>query len=164
MQTYSAQRVYIKAIKEFCPKADIVLDLFHVTAAFSRLIDKVRNIEYRKADSPLKELMKRSRFLLLKNPHNLSAEEQPRLKAILKNNETLALLYILKDYLKRLWRYRYRAVAEKFLNYWCELALQSGCQPLYKFVSMLLNHSYGILSHCKYQIHTGKLEGINNKR
>ena len=154
---------YIKAIKEFCPNADIVFDLFHVAAAFSRLVDKVRNIEYRKADAQLKELMKGSRFLLLKNPHNLSDEEQPRLKAILKNNQTLSLLYILKDYLKRLWRYRYRSVADKFLKYWCELALQSGCQPLYKFVSMLLNHSYGILSHCKYQIHTGKLEGINNK-
>jgi len=154
---------YIKALKEFCPKAAIVFDLFHVSAAFSRLIDKVRNIEYRKADPQLKNLMKRSRFLLLKNAHNLSAEEQPRLKALLKNNESLALLYILKDYLKRLWQYRYRAAAEKFLNYWCQLALQSGCQPLCKFVSTLLNYSYGILNHCKYQIHTGKLEGINNK-
>lgn len=154
---------YIKAIQEFCPKAAIVFDLFHVTAAFSRLIDKVRNIEYHKADPQLKTLMKGSRFLLLKNPDNLSAEQQPKLKAILKNNETLALLYILKDYLKRLWQYRYRAAAEKFLNYWCQLALESGCQQLFKFVSMLLNYSYGILNHCKYPIHTGKLEGINNK-
>ncbi len=154
---------YIKAIKEHLPNANIVFDLFHVTAAFSRLIDKVRNIEYRKADSELKRLMKGSRFLLLKNPQNLRADEQPRLKAILKSNEPLSLLYILKDYLKRLWQYRYRAAAENFLNYWCQLALQSGMQLLYKFVNMLLNYSYGILNHCKYQIHTGKLEGINNK-
>lgn len=154
---------YIKAIKECCPKAAIVFDLFHVTAAFSRLIDKVRNIEYRKADPNLRNLMKSSRFLLLKNPQNLHSDEQPRLQAILKNNETLALLYILKDYLKRLWQYRYQAAAEKFLNYWCQLALQSGCQPLYKFVNTLIDYSYGILNHCKYQIHTGKLEGINNK-
>ena len=154
---------YIKAIKEHLPNADIVFDLFHVTAAFSRLIDKVRNIEYRKADPALKNLMKGSRFLLLKNPHNLKIDEQPRLKAILKSNEPLSLLYILKDYLKRLWQYRYRTAAENFLNYWSELALQSGLQPLCKFVNMLFNYSYGILNHCKYQIHTGKLEGINNK-
>jgi len=154
---------YIKAIKEHCPGSAIVFDLFHVTAAFSRLIDKVRNIEYHKADPQLRNLMKRSRFLLLKNPQNLRGDEQPRLKAILKSNESLALLYILKDYLKRLWQYQYRAAAEKFLNYWCRLALQSGIRPLFQFVKMLLNYSYGILNHCKYQIHTGKLEGINNK-
>jgi len=154
---------YIKAIKEHCPKAGIVFDLFHVIAAFSRLIDKVRNIEYRKADAELKRLMKGARYLLLKNPQNVKADERPRLKAILKSNENLALLYILKEYLKRLWQYRYRASAKKFLYYWCQLALESGIQPLYKFVTMLLNYSYGIINHCKYKIHTSKIEGTNNK-
>jgi len=154
---------YIKAIKEHCPKADIVFDLFHVIAAFSRLIDKVRNIEYRKADAELKSLMKGARYLLLKNPQNIKADERPRLKAILKSNENLALLYILKEYLKRLWQYRYRASAKKFLYYWCQLALESGIQSLYKFVTMLQNYSYGIINHCKYKIHTSKIEGTNNK-
>ncbi len=154
---------YIKAVNEHCPNAAIVFDLFHVKAAFSRLIDKVRNIEYRNADSEQRKLMKRSRFLLLKNPQNLKAEEQPRLKQILKNNENLTLLYILKDYLKRLWQYHYRAWAEKFLHYWYQLALESGIDLLIKFVKTLRKYSYGIINHCKYHIHTGKLEGINNK-
>jgi transposase len=70
---------------------------------------------------------------------------------------------IVRFNLKRLWQYRYRAAAEKFLNYWCQLALQSGIRQLYTFVNMLFKYSYGIINHCKYQIHTGKLEGINNK-
>lgn len=154
---------YIKAIREYCPDSAIVFDLFHVTAAFSRLIDRVRNMEYHKADPQLRNLMKRARFLLLKNPQNLKDNERPRLKTILKSNKSLALLYILKDYLKRLWQYQYRAAAEKFLKYWCQLARQSGIRPLLQFVKMLLRYSYGILNHCEYQIHTGKLEGINNK-
>jgi transposase len=154
---------YIKAIQECCPDSAIVFDLFHVTAAFSRLIDKVRNMEFQKADPQLKTLMKKSRFLLLKNPQNLRSHERPRLRAILKHNESLALLYILKDYLKRLWQYQYRASAKRFLTYWCQLARQSGIEPLVKFVKMLQHYSYGILNHCKYPIHTGKLEGINNK-
>ena len=154
---------YIKAIKEHLPKALIVFDLFHVKAAFSRLIDRLRNIEYRKADSKLKSLMKRSRFLFLKNPQNLKTQERPKLKQILKLNEPLALAYMLKDYIKRLWQYRYRASAQKFLLYWCDLALDSGIDLLKSFVRTLYKYSYGILNHCKYQIHTGKLEGINNK-
>ena len=121
---------YVKAIKKHLPNALIVFDLFHVKAAFSRLIDKLRNIEYRNADSKLKSLMKHSRFLFLKNPQNLKTEERPQLKEILKLNEPLALAYILKDYVKRIWQYRYRASAEKFLLYWCDLALDSGIELL----------------------------------
>jgi len=154
---------YIKAIKEYLPNASIVFDLFHVKAAFSRLIDKLRNTEYLKADPKLKSLMKQSRFLFLKNPQNLKTKERPKLKEILKLNEPLALAYILKDYLKRLWQYRYRAAAEKFLLYWCNLALDSGINLLNRFVKTIYKYSYGILDHCKYAIHTGKIEGINNK-
>jgi len=154
---------YIKAITTYCPQAAIVFDLFHTTAAFSKIIDKVRVEQYRNATQEMKDLMKRSRFLLLKNPNNLSVEERPRLKEILKHNESLSAVYILKDYLKRLWQYRYRACAEKFLNYWCQLALDTGLKPVMKFVGTLLKYKYGILNHCHYKIHTGKLEGINNK-
>lgn len=41
---------YIKAVKECCPEAAIVFDQFHVVQAFNKVIDKVRNDEYRKAD------------------------------------------------------------------------------------------------------------------
>jgi transposase len=154
---------YIKAVTEFLPNAKIIFDLFHVVAAFSRFIDKIRNIEYKKASDEQKELMKRSRYLLLKNPQNLSHEEKPRLKQILKTNKVLTQVYILKEYLKRIWQYRYRACAEKFFNYWCYLAFELKNDELSKFVNMLLKYKYGILNHCHYHIHTSKIEGINNK-
>lgn len=154
---------YIKAFKEQCPKALIVFDAFHVIAGFSRVIDKIRNIEYRKANSNIRKLIKGSRFLLLKNPQNLKPEERPRLKQIIKQNEKLALVYLLKEYLKRLWKYKYAKCAKKFLKYWCELALDSEIKELINFTKMLLKYSYGIINHCKYRIHNSKLEGINNK-
>lgn len=154
---------YIKAFKKYLPHADIVFDLFHVVAAFSRVIDKIRSDQYREADTRSRKIMKRSRFLLLKNPENLKDDEKPRLKVILKNNELLSATYILKDYLKRLWQYKYPKSAQKFLDYWCALANETGCVELTKFAKMLKRHSYGIIAHCKYPIHTGKLEGINNK-
>lgn len=42
-----------------------------------------------------------------------------------------------------------------------------GSQPknreLTKFADMLEGYSFRILNHCDYPIHTGKLEGVNNK-
>lgn len=154
---------YIKAFKEYCPNASIVFDPFHVIAAFSKVIDKLRAQQYRLADADSKQLMKRCRFLLLKNPENLKKEQRPQLKAILENNELLAQVYLLKEYLKRLWQYKYRKAAAKFLNYWCELAAQTGSTILSQFVKMLKRHSYGILNHCLYPINNARLEGINNK-
>jgi transposase len=154
---------YIKAFTKHCPKADLVFDPFHVIASFSRVIDKIRAQQFKEADPDLKKFMKRSRFLLLKNPQNLTDKERPKLKAILKNNELLSTAYLLKEYLKRLWKYKYPKWAIRFLKYWCDLAKESGCQHLIKFTKTLQRYSYGIINHCKYPIHTNRLEGINNK-
>jgi len=154
---------YIKAFKNYCPDALIVFDPFHIIASFSRVIDKIRAGQYRDADPTLRKLMKRSRFLLLKNPENLNEKERPRLKKILKENELLSTVYLLKEYLKRLWHYKYEKSAEKFLNYWNFLAVETQCRHLIQFTKTLKKHRYGIINHCKFPIHTNKLEGINNK-
>lgn len=153
---------YIKAVSDHCPHAKIVFDQFHVIKAFNSIINEVRNSEYRQsADSSA--YLKNSKYLLLKNAHNLTPAELPRLKAILRRNKNLAAVYLLKDYLKRLWQYKYVKSAVNFLDYWCQLARESAIPELKKFVKMLLRHAYGIINHCRYPISTGRLEGINNK-
>ncbi|MER3525394.1 MAG: hypothetical protein C4326_15470 [Ignavibacteria bacterium] len=154
---------YIKAVKECCPSTAIVFDQFHVVHAFNKVIDKVRNTEYRKATAEQKAVIKGSKYLLLKNKQNLLPEEQPRLKALLAINETITTAYILKDLLKKLWQYRYPKRAQQFLEYWCTLAEECASTPLKKFANMLRRYSYGILTHCKFPIHTSRMEGINNK-
>ena len=43
------------------------------------------------------------------------------------------------------------------------LASSLKIRPVGTFVKMLKRHEYGILNHCGHPIHTGKLEGVNNK-
>lgn len=154
---------YIKAVKEQCPRACIVFDQFHVACAFNRVIDEVRNIEYRKANKAGKEVIKGSKYLLLKNKVHVTAGEWPKLKELLKLNTSLTTTYILKDYLKKLWRYRYPKWATKAFYHWCSIAFESGVKPVIAFAKMLMRHVYGIINHCMYPIHTSRIEGINNK-
>lgn len=154
---------YIKAIKKWCPSAHIVFDLFHVVRAFGKVIDKVRNQEAKRAQREEQDIYKGTKYLLLKNKENLTEKQRPRLRELLKLNKTLSSLYILKDYLKRLWRYRYRKSAEKFLHMWRQLAHSIPSIVVHNFASMLERYKYGILNHCLYPIHTGVLEGVNNK-
>jgi len=154
---------YIKAVLESCPHVKIVFDQFHVVAAFGRVIDQVRNIEYQKASKAGKAVIKESKYLLLKNKKNLRKDEKPRLSALLDLNETLTTTYILKDYLKQLWQYRYPRWAIKAITHWCNIAFESGIAPVVDFAKTIVRYAYGIINHCTFPIHTGRLEGINNK-
>ena len=154
---------YIRAVKEGCPSASIVFDRFHVISQFNRVIDKVRNAEYRKATGVGKEVIKGSKYLLLKRAEHLTAEERPKLSALLELNEALNKVYVLKEYLGGLWQQFCPEGAMASLEHWCELAYESGIRALRKFATMLKRHAYGIINHCFYPIHTSKMEGINNK-
>ena len=155
---------YIKAIQKKVPHVKIVFDLFHVVAQFSRVIDKVRNAEYRKASKENKEVFKGARYLLLKNRSNVRrTKDREQLKQLLELNEVINTVLILKDKLKHIWSYKSRTWATKAIEEWRALARCTEHPSVQKFADTLEQYSYGILNHCDYPIHTGKLEGVNNK-
>jgi transposase len=155
---------YIKAVCQKVPHVQIVFDLFHVVARFSRVIDKVRNAEYRKASEENKKVFKGARYLLLKNRSNVRrTKDREQLKQLLELNEVINTMLILKDKLKHIWSYKSRTWAKKAIEEWCTLARCIEHPSVQKFADTLEQYSYGILNHCDYPIHTGKLEGVNNK-
>jgi len=155
---------YILAVQTKVPHVKIVFDLFHVVAQFSRIIDKVRNSEFRKAAKANKEVFKGARYLLLKNRTNIRKRKDRRhLEELLRLNKVINAVLILKDKLKHIWTYRSRTWAEKALEEWCALARAVNHPAVTKFAQTLCRYRYGILNHCDYPIHTGKLEGVNNK-
>ncbi|HEU0076937.1 MAG TPA: ISL3 family transposase [Longimicrobiaceae bacterium] len=152
------------AVEKACPQAALVYDLFHVVAKYSReVVDVVRLEEAKKQDEAGRKLIKGSRYLLLKNAPNLIGSQRKALRELLAANENLNTVYVLKDQLKRIWDYKHVAWARKALDQWCALAQESGITALATFARNLLRHTNGILNHCRYPIHTGRLEGINNK-
>jgi transposase len=128
------------------------------------VIDKIRNSEYRKASKENKDVFKGSKYLLLKNKPNIRKQKHRRqLKQLLEINEVINTVMILKDHLKHIWTYTSRTWANKALDQWCALASSLNNRSLNSFAKMLQRHKYGIINHCDYPIHTGKLEGVNNK-
>lgn len=155
---------FIKAVKDKLPHAKIVFDLFHVVANFNRVIDKVRNSEYRKASKDDKAVFKGAKYLLLKNRKNVRRpSHRQHLKELLKLNQVINTVMILKDKLKHIWTYRSRTWAAKALDQWCDLARSLKNRSVNTFVRMIERYRYGIINHCDHPIHTGKLEGVNNK-
>jgi transposase len=152
------------AVEKACPRAALVYDLFHVVAKYSReVVDVVRLEEAKKQDEAGRKLIKGSRYLLLKNAPNLLGSQRKALQELLAANKALNTVYVLKDQLKRIWDYKHPAWARKALDQWCALAHASGIPALAAFARSLCRHEKGIVNHCRYPIHTGRLEGINNK-
>jgi transposase len=163
---------YAAQVRRYCPNARLVYDLFHVVAKYGReVIDRVRVDETNRvalAGGPgrirdQRRVIKGTRWLLLRNADTLAREERIRLRDLLQTNRALFIVYVLKDDLKQLWRYRAPAAARRFWSEWRRRALASRIPALKKFVRILERHLDGILSHCDYPLHTGLLEGINNK-
>jgi transposase len=152
------------AVEKACPHAALVYDLFHVVAKYSReVVDVVRLEEAKKQDEAGRKLIKGSRYLLLKNDSNLRESQRQALQELLAANQTLNTVYVLKDQLKQIWSYTDPAFAKQALDRWCAMAEQSGIAPLATFARNLRRRENGIVNHASYPIHTGRLEGINNK-
>ena len=157
---------FSEEVRHPCPNAEIVYDLFHVVVKYGReVVDRVRVDEANRlaADKPARSVVKGSRWLLLRNRENIDPGDRVRLAELLRANRAPAAVYVLKDDLKQLWQYKYEASARKFWEGWYRRAMRSRIAPLKKFAQNLKGKLNGVLSHCRWPLHTSLLEGINNK-
>ena len=154
-------------VQAHCPNAEVVYDLFHVIAKYGReVIDRVRVDEANrvKQDRKARQVIKSSRWLLLRNRENLRDQEQTvHLDELLAANQSLMTVYVLKEDLKRLWRYRHSGYAQRLWDGWYQRAMESGIAALIQFANRLKPYLKGILAHCRHPLHTSVLEGINNR-
>ena len=154
---------YWSAVLENLPEAVLVFDKFHVIKLMNERLDDLRRQMVREAEGPMKLKIKGTRFLLLRNPENLKADQIPRLDEALHLNEPLLLGWYLKEELRELWSQPSRKQMAAFMKDWCAKASQTGIGQLIKMAKTLQTHASGILAYAQHPITTGRLEGINNK-
>jgi transposase len=157
---------YMSAVMEHLPEATLVFDRFHVVKLYNDKLSDLRRELYRTAKDGLeKEVLKGSRWLLLKRPENLdpSRKEPERLREALQLNEPLAMAYYLKEELNEIWEQDDEEAAQALLMDWITYAESTGIRMLHQFARSLRFHARGILAYYDYPISTGPLEGTNNK-
>jgi transposase len=157
---------YIQAVQDHLGDAVHVFDHFHVIKLFNEKLSDFRRELHREAtDRMHKEVLKGTRWLLLKNPENLDPKrkERERLEEALQMNQPLATVYYLKEDLRQIWDQPDKETAARVLDDWLRRAEASCIKVLQKFASTLALHRRGILAYYDYPISTGPLEGTNNK-
>jgi transposase len=158
---------YANEVRERCPKAEIVYDLFHVVAKYGHdVIDRVRVDEANRLrdDKKARKVVKTARWLLLRNRENVTRPaDRVRLDELLAANHALMTVYVLKDELKQLWRQTTKYAARVAWQAWADKALASRIPPLVRFARKLAPYLAGILASAAWRLNTSVLEGINNR-
>ena len=159
-------RAYIQAVRENLPDAVIVFDHFHVIKLYNDRLSDLRRQLFNQIEEPeKKDVIKGTRWLLLKNPENLSTtrHEPDRLKAALELNQPLSAAYYMKEDLRQAWDQPDKKTAKEFIADWVYRAASSTIPMLMKMARTIATHYQGILAYYDYPISTGPLEGTNNK-
>ena len=157
---------YIQAVREHLGSATHVFDHFHVVKLFNEKLSDFRRELYREATEKMtKDVLKGTRWLLLKNPENLDPKrkERERLEEALRMNQPLATVYYLKEDLRQIWMQPDKETAAQVLQDWIRRAEASCIKVLQKFAGTLAMYRTGILAYYDCRISTGPLEGTNNK-
>ena len=154
---------YIEALTRYLPKVPMVFDRFHVVRMAQQIIDDMRRQLQTERFGIEGNILKGSRYLLLRRYADLTPAGKHRLKALLRINEPLMTVYLMKEQLLSLWDLPNRNEAERFLHSWGKDALNSGIFHLIKLGKSILSHRTGILNYFDHPITCGKVEGINNK-
>jgi transposase len=107
---------------------------------------------------------KGARWLLLRDRSDLgSSGERVRLEELLAANQSLFVVYVLKEDLRELWRMRHPILAREAWESWYQRALESGIVAVVRFADRLKLEAEYIVNHALHPLHTSLLEGINNK-
>lgn len=149
---------FIKGVTNQLPNASITFDKFHVTKLVNEAVDEVRRQE--RKDHPE---LSGSRYIWLKNPDNLTANQKTKLVELdlpnrhLKTARAYQIRLAFQDFYSQP-----PDQAEAFLDKWYFWATHSQIQPIVDVAKTLRLHQAGILRWFTSKINNGILEGINS--
>ena len=157
--TMDMSPAFISGAADHLPNASITFDKFHIIQALNKAQDEVRRMEQKQ-----NPLLKRSRYIWLKNPENLSAEQKKKLESLRFENLKTAKVYQMKLTFQDIYRnIREPEAAEEAIKKWLSWAVRSRIAPIKKFAKTVKTHWNGILRYFHSRLTSGAMEGINSR-
>lgn len=157
--TMDMSPAFISGAADVLPDASITFDKFHVIKALNQAQDEVRRWEQKK-----NPLLKRSRYIWLKNPENLTAEQKKKLETLRFENLKTAKVYQMKLTFQDIYRnIKDPIAAEAAIKKWLAWAVRSRIAPIKQFAKTVKRHWDGILRYFISRLTSGAMEGLNSR-
>jgi len=183
--TSDAAKYIAKCVEKWCPKAIRSMDPFHVVQWATNAIDEVRKQVVRdllkergpktkgKRGRPSKGEEKKNKadpasdvknlkYVLLKNPENLTATQRNKLEMLITSNPHLYKAYLLKEELRLIFKLPIEE-ARVALDVWRGHAWRSQIPEFVKLQRTIKEHKEEILKSIELDVSNARIEAINNK-
>jgi len=148
---------FISGIESNFENAAITFDRFHVMKLMNDAVDQVRREEQAHNAS-----LKRTRYIWLKNPENLTEKQRNELGSLKDMRLKTSKAYDIKLSLRDFWDLRDPVLAQSYLKKWYFWATHSRLAPVIDTARTIKSHWTGILNYVNTRIDNGILEGINS--
>lgn len=153
-------KAFFTAFRDVIPTASIVHDRFHISQYLNKAVDTIRKKENKELIANSDNQLKKSKFLWLTNPENLTDEAKIKLDSL---NELNLKVWSLKESFKPFWQYHSKAWANKYFDVWYKNVEESQLTAMLKVADMLKEHLENILTYFDHQISNAVAEGLNSK-
>jgi transposase len=123
----------------------------------NQAVDEVRRQEAKTTD-----VLKKTRYLWLKNPTNLTDKQRRMMDSLTGHNLKTARAYQIRLTLQELFEQPSREAGEAFLKRWYFWATNSRLEPIIQAAKTIKRHREGVLNWFDSLITIGLLEGFNS--
>jgi len=150
---------FIKGVHEQLPNADITFDKFHILKIINEAVDTVRREE-----AKTNPLLKKTRYIFLKNEANLTHKERAKKQELLLSELNLQSMEALR--MRETFQQIYHADTEttfaKCLQEWLDWVSNCTLPAMQKAAKTVAQHWEGIINWKRSQVNNGILEGLNS--
>jgi len=155
---------YTLAIKAKLPHARIVVDCFHVMKNLNHCLTMARREIQRSASQEVKEQLKGSRWVLVKNQKDLNEKQRAKLESLYQASPELKICHQLKEQFRTIFEtVTDREKARMALFRWIKQVEQQSMTALQSFLVTLTNWFELILNYFVERWTNAFAEGVNNK-
>ena len=147
-----------KGIRENFPNSSMVIDKFHVIKHANEAVDAVR-----KKESKENPVLKKTKYLWLKNEENLTDKQLEKKKSLCKKRLKTSRTYAMRVTLQEIYETSTDCdQAETALKRLCSWMMRSRLEEMKRLAKMIREHWGEILNYFKYRCTNALMEGLNS--
>ena len=143
------------------PDIHICYDPYHLIANMNAVVDKMRRAAIRGASYEDLQLLKDSRYILLKSPESLDATGEATPRELMARNRKLHTAYALKEELRAVFRQRHEHVATWSMIRWVRMAIASTISRIMQFARGVAKALPDVLNTIRCRMNSAKIESMN---
>lgn len=149
---------FMSGINKSFPKANTIIDKFHVIKLANEAVDKVRKEEVKSVPE-----LKKSKYLWLKNATSLTQQQTLKFNELKKLNLKTARAYAMKTSLQDIYSLQLsKTEAETTLRKFLSWLMHSNLEPMKACARSIRQHFQEILNYFQYRKTNAVLEGVNS--